>query len=75
MPEDEEWLLLSGGKTSCVGGSFKILLLSLRAEWDSTFEAKEDAIKIEVTIAKWVFFFYWWVEEGSQDIGNESYEQ
>ena len=59
ISKDERRLLLSGGKTSWVSGAFEGLLLGLRTEWDSTFEVKEDAIKVEVTIASWLFFFFW----------------
>ena len=58
ISKDEEGLFLSGGNTSWVGGAFEGLLLGLRTEWDSTFEVKEDAIKVEVTIASWFFFFF-----------------
>ena len=57
ISEDEEGLLLSGGKTFLVGGAFQGLLLGLKTVSDSAFEAKEDAIKAEVAIASWVFFF------------------
>ena len=56
--ERDEELLLIRGKISRVGGAFEGLLLGLRTKWDSTFEAKEDAIKVEVKIARWVFFFF-----------------
>ena len=69
MAKDEEGLLLSGGKTFWVGGAFEGLLLGLRTEWDSSFEAKEDAIKVEATISSWVFFFLWWTIECWGDDG------
>ena len=59
MSEDDVGLLLSEGKAFWVGGAFQSFILGLRAECDSAFEAKEDAIKVVATIASWAFFFFW----------------
>ena len=39
------------GKTSWVSGAFEGLLLGLKTDSDFTLEVKENAIKVEVTIA------------------------
>ena len=58
ISKDAEGLFLSGGKTSWVGGAFEGLLLGLKTDSDFALEVKVDAIKVEATIASWVFFFF-----------------
>ena len=67
MSEDEERLLSSDGKAFWVRGHFQGLLLGLKTDSDLALEVKEDAIKVEVTIASWLFFP--WVIEDWDDNG------
>ena len=58
MSKDDEGLLLSDEKVLWVGGAFQGLLLGLKTDSDFALEVKVDAIKVEVTIASWLFLFF-----------------
>ena len=66
MMED---FFLSDRKAFWVWGAFQGLLIGLKTDSDFALEVKVDAIKVEATIASWVFFCFGWFELGLEDEG------